>query len=144
MCPFDENAGCLRGPGSAGTGVGGECARSAITRGSDSSVSRGCAGALSQAGASTTEIHAAIPVGLHDQLVTLALAHVLEELKRHHSYETAQLDAAEIPSAVAQHLARLMASCLAEVTGVQASDLRTRLLGVLSETVVQYFGERVA
>ncbi len=82
----------------------------------------------------------ALPPGIYDQLVSRAVACVLQGLGPQHEYKIAELDAAEAPSAIAQHVERLVASSLAQCRGEVAPDVRTRVLAALMQVLAENLG----
>lgn len=81
-----------------------------------------------------------LPLGLYDQLISQAVACLLERLGPQHSYRTHEVDPAEAPSAIAQHVERLVASSLAQSHGDAAADLRMHALSAFTQRLAESLG----
>ena len=81
-----------------------------------------------------------LSLGLYDQLISRAVARLLQELGPEHRYQTNELDPAEAPTAIAQHVERLVASSLAQTHGEAASALRMHALAAFTQALAESLG----
>lgn len=89
----------------------------------------------------TPSIDVALPPGIYDQLVSRAVAHVLQGLGSHGRYQTHEVDPAEAPRAVAQYLERLVAAAFAQPHADAAADLRSRVVTAITRALAVGLGD---
>jgi hypothetical protein len=82
-----------------------------------------------------------LPLGRYDQIISHAVARLLQGLDpSEYRCQTNELDPAEAPRAIAQHVERLVASSLAQRQGDAALELRTRVLTAVAQTLAESLG----